>query len=170
MQARAARELPGLVRLPNDVAEKKAWRAQRTLRALAAMLGDFCAIFEEVHASVDKAVFYDRYRPLLSGSWDAPLACEALDGSVFHVRSKGPSAGQSTIFLLLDIALGVARDDSEHGAFQRDMLAYMPPAHRAASTSASRATTCAADKGTGASDFRSMLRDGIARTKGQKAA
>jgi hypothetical protein len=25
-------------------------------------------------------------------------------------------------------------------------------------------------KGTGASDFRSMLRDGIARTKGQKAA
>ncbi|KAH8049070.1 patatin-like phospholipase [Aureococcus anophagefferens] len=131
MQARAARELPGLVRLPNDVAEKKAWRAQRTLRALAAMLGDFCAIFEEVHASVDKALFYDRYRPLLSGSWDAPLACEAEDGSVFHVRSKGPSAGQSTIFLLLDIALGVARDDSEHGAFQRDMLAYMPPAHRA---------------------------------------
>ena len=210
MQARAARELPGLVRLPNDVAEKKAWHVQRTLRALAAMLGDFCAIFEEVHASVDKAVFYDRYRPLLSGSWDAPLACEAEDGSVFHVRSKGPSAGQSTIFLLLDIALGVARDDSEHGAFQRDMLAYMPPAHRALvddyadrfAAAGPLANLCRrgvlrrdrdacvatlaklrsfhlgvasdylrrADKGTGASDFRSMLRDGIARTKGQKAA
>ncbi|KAH8065234.1 high-affinity nickel-transport protein [Aureococcus anophagefferens] len=123
------RELPGLVRLPNDVAEKRRGAA-RAAPALAAMLGDFCAIFEEVHASVDKALFYDRYRPLLSGSWDAPLACEAEGGPCF-TSGQGPSAGQSTIFLLLDIALGVARDDSEHGAFQRDMLAYMPPAHRA---------------------------------------
>jgi len=68
------------------------------------------------------------------------------------VRPKGPSAGQSTVFVLLDAALGVHHQgmdqdmdqgmdqgkgrggvkDGLMGAFQREMLAsYTPPAHAA---------------------------------------
>ena len=45
------------------------------------------------------------------------------------VRSKGPSAGQSTMIMLFDLLLGVTHSDA--GArFQAEMLSYMPQPHR----------------------------------------
>jgi len=213
MHARSARDLPALLRLPNDVAARDAYAIQRTLRALKTMLDDFLVIFRTVHADVDPVEFYEGYRPLLSGSWDAPLRLQNADGGVEEVRAKGPSAGQSTIFLVLDLALGVrppALDGggSAHAAFQADMLNYMPPPHRALVRDYADRVTAAGPiagackrrvlrrdldaalaslqalrkfhidvaasylrktgTGTGASDFRSMLADGIARTAAAK--
>lgn len=100
-------------------------------------------IFHDVWAAVDPDIFYDLYRPLLSGSWAKPLRlrCEA-DCPPILARAKGPSAGQSTLFVLVDVALGVRKESdvklgineesfSSHATFQSEMLAYMPPAHRA---------------------------------------
>ena len=122
--------------------------------------------------------------------------------------ADGPSAGQSTIFMLLDLALGVrAPSGGATGglpAFQDAMLAHTPPAHRAlvrdyaerwhacgplAAACKRRVLSRARDgalgaleryrrahlgvassylvrteTGTGGTDFRTMLQDGVART------
>ena len=62
---------------------------------------------------------------------DTPEGGDASSG--LEIRAKGPSAGQSSIFMLLDIALGVSHSnqkDGGAGAFQKDMLVYMPRKHR----------------------------------------
>ena len=85
------------------------------LRELADVLREFKAIFARVSRGVDRAVFYDVYRPLLSGSWDTPLKYEGPDGAVLEIpRARGPSAGQTTLFVLIDLALGV-RDGAQRG-------------------------------------------------------
>ena len=71
--ARAARELPALLRLPDDVFERNAHAIHSTLSSVKRFLEDAAAIFSEAASSVDKDVFYDTLRPLLSGSSKAPL-------------------------------------------------------------------------------------------------
>lgn len=49
------------------------------------------------------------------------------------VRAKGPSAGQSTMIMMLDLALDIKhpnRKPEGAGSFQEEMLTYMPGAHR----------------------------------------
>lgn len=50
-------------------------------------------------------------------------------GVVAMASSKGPSAGQSTMILLIDSFLGVEHDASG-SAFQDEMMGYMPEPHR----------------------------------------
>ena len=57
--------------------------------------------------------FYDIYRPLLGAFWPDGVTLEGVgpngvgpDGDVV-VRAKGPSAGQSTMFMLFDLMLAV---------------------------------------------------------------
>ena len=46
------------------------------------------------------------------------------------VKAKGPSAGQSTMFVVFDRFLGVHHGNrTSAGQFQDEMLAYMPPKH-----------------------------------------
>ena len=92
-------------------------------------------------------MFYDVYRPLLNGFHPSglkmevseaaadlltkPVACvtKAVEGAGLLNKSKGPSAGQSTIILLLDSFLAVSHSESGV-AFQEEMLSYMPAEHR----------------------------------------
>ena len=128
--------LPELLAAPEAVSAGDDRAVLELLRGCEAALRDTRRIFDEVWQTVDAAVFYEVYRPLLSGSWDAPLSMVTADGTSTPARSKGPSAGQSTVFLLLDLALGIRNaaldgpDDSPHSSFQVEMLAYMPAPHR----------------------------------------
>ena len=78
-------------------------------------------------------MFYNIHRPLLSGFFPDGISLLGTDGIVrpsdWISCPKGPSAGQSTMFLLLDIFLGI-----DHGStprqFQEEMLGYMPRQHK----------------------------------------
>jgi len=142
MQQRAAPDLKQLLAAPDFVSAKDEASVLRLLRLLTALLRDFKSIFHDVWAAVDADVFYDVHRPLLSGSWERPLRlCGDADCPPILARAKGPSAGQSSIFMLIDVALGVRRaadaklgvdaaSASAHATFQSEMLAYMPAPHR----------------------------------------
>jgi hypothetical protein len=114
------------------------------LNSLADCLVKFREIFDSIRDVCDMNVFYDIYRPLLGGWHPDGIVMEGLtesdcathasgvlvaeaDGVVNY--AKGPSAGQSTMFLLFDAALGVRHTGSAK-EFQHDMLTYMPRAHR----------------------------------------
>jgi len=104
------------------------------LHELAAALVQCKALFKTVGTRVDRAVFYHVQRPLLGGFYpDGVTLAGAADITLptDWIRApKGPSAGQSTMFILIDGLLGV-----EHAVgaadFQTEMLSYMPPKHRA---------------------------------------
>ncbi|CAE7309054.1 Ido1 [Symbiodinium natans] len=117
------------------------------LLEVADVLRQFQRLFQQIPGSVDKDVFYDVYRPLLNGFHpdgvilevsprrvDKSLACSVphvtnLDQTGFLNSSKGPSAGQSTVILLLDVFLAISHT-GPGVTFQEEMLTYMPAEHR----------------------------------------
>jgi len=131
---RSARDLPAILDIVDDLDAGRIHLVVQTLDAIALMLADFRRLFQDVWTSVDPDVFYDLYRPLLSGSTpQTPIRFRLPDGTIRDAVAAGPSAGQSTIFVILDAVLLLEGDDDSgpHAAFQGDMLAYMPPSHRA---------------------------------------
>eukprot|EP00933_Yihiella_yeosuensis_P018978 TRINITY_DN15447_c0_g1_i1.p1 TRINITY_DN15447_c0_g1~~TRINITY_DN15447_c0_g1_i1.p1 ORF type:complete len:488 (-),score=70.60 TRINITY_DN15447_c0_g1_i1:58-1521(-) len=106
----------------------------------------FREIFGDIVRGVDVDVFYDVYRPLLGGFYPDGILMEAddpklLDGipclslvkeenqQVMKNCAKGPSAGQSTVILMIDTLLGVSHEKTG-SEFQDEMLTYMPAPHR----------------------------------------
>ena len=89
--------------------------------------------FSSVGKNVDPNVFYHVQRPLLAGFYPNEIILEGTEEikvpSNWIFIPKGPSAGQSTIFLLLDSFLGI-----DHGKvakeFQEEMIHYMPYRHK----------------------------------------
>lgn len=60
--------------------------------------------------------FYNRIRPFLSGRQTSPELSDGLyyeegNGKSRHLRYKGPTAAQSSLWQFVDIALGVTHDD-----------------------------------------------------------
>lgn len=106
----------------------------------ADVLAAFRGIFGNVTRAVDARIFYDVYRPVLNGFFPEGIVLEGISdevakGSPFleadgaRVVSKGPSAGQSSVIMLIDMFLGV-RHDMTGEEFQAEMLSYMPTLHR----------------------------------------
>ena len=74
------------------------------------------------------------YRPFLGGFYpDGITMTGAGEGGEDVVEvAKGPSAGQSVIFFVLDAFLGVGHARGGHSeSFQTEMLEYIPPQHKA---------------------------------------
>ena len=96
-------------------------------------LFDFPQIFTHVGQNVNPAVFYHVQRPLLAGFFPDEIlfeGTEEISKPVNWVSSpKGPSAGQSTIFVLLDSFLGINHGDVAK-EFQEEMILYMPRQHK----------------------------------------
>ncbi|KAJ8613685.1 hypothetical protein CTAYLR_003153 [Chrysophaeum taylorii] len=126
---RAARELPGLLRVAEDVGAGRSGAVAATLRSLARFFLDAKRIFDGVWKKVDPHTFYDVYRPLLT---TAPVVLHTR-GAQKVVKSQGPSAGQSALFVILDAVLA-DETPGPHADFQKEMLAYMPLPHRALAT------------------------------------
>ena len=167
---------------------------------------------ENIYTNVDVAEFYDFYRFLLGG-W--PKAGLVLPASPAHnlpphtVKGfEGPSAGQTAVFILIDLVLGVKHGPKLSG-FQKEQRGYMPSSHtrlladveerlakhgnlngaateadapdelKQAYSKACKALSAlrayhlgfathylkAALKGTGGSDFRSLLDEGLVSTR-----
>ena len=104
---------------------------------LESLLREFSTIFSDVRELVDTDVFYNVYRPLLGGWYPggirlmgvAPSEGDSSSSAHKIVKFKGPSAGQSTLIVMLDQLLGVNHFGTA-GSFQKEMLGYMPGKHR----------------------------------------
>lgn len=96
-------------------------------------LDDFRSIFAQVWDLVDQETFYNVYRPLLSGTPPQGMLLRGVGpGEGKTVHCKGPSAGQSAVFYLIDGFLGV-RHEGEVRAFKEEMLEhYIPRDHKVA--------------------------------------
>ena len=90
-------------------------------------------MFCHVSDYVDPMIFYHVQRPLLAGFFPDGISfagTQTIDKPNDWISCpKGPSAGQSTMFVLLDIILGI-----DHSVvakeFQEEVLNYMPRQHR----------------------------------------
>ena len=109
-------------------------RTVSLLRDIESMLRTFVDIFSKVRSLVHVDVFYNVYRPLLGGWYPDGVRLEGVPSSEGSkvgklARSKGPSAGQSSLIVMLDQFLGI-NHFGEAGKFQQEMLHYMPSVHR----------------------------------------
>ncbi|CAK0796285.1 unnamed protein product, partial [Prorocentrum cordatum] len=151
MQRAAARVVPRLFLADLLVRGGRGPALAALLGELAAVLRTFLRIFQLVGKLVDVGTFYNVYRPLLDGFYPGGIVlcgisadaaaeassflkvesveAEAPDGAAVRVRCKGPSAGQSTMFILFDAFLCVEHD-AVGADFQTEMLSYMPEQHR----------------------------------------
>ena len=91
------------------------------------------SVFSRVAEYVDPAIFYHVQRPLLSGFYPDEIMFEGTEDIErppgWITSPKGPSAGQSTMFVLLDMLLGI-NHLAIASEFQTEMLLYMPRQHR----------------------------------------
>ena len=125
--------LPSLLTVPDLVARGDSVALQRVCAQVDSTVSDALEMLRSIYSLVDVSEFYDVYRPLLGG-WAPrglqlpPRPGEGPAGQV--AKSAGPSAGQTAIFIVIDLALGV-----DHGpklkAFQHEMREYLPREHRA---------------------------------------
>lgn len=139
--------LPGILTYPDLVTAQRWTELQRVLQSLAAVLTRFAALIDQVYSLVDIDVFYDVYRPYLSG-WSSDGVW--LEGVAPHpppsialtaaaptenscrkeghacTHAKGPSAGQSAMFFVFDAMLGVqgSKCPGQARSFQQEMLWY----------------------------------------------
>ena len=217
MQLALAPLLPSLLGVPALVLRRNAAEMQRVCEHIEAAITEARVVLRSVYDLVWADEFYDVYRPLLGGWAPQGIRLPALPGTSgasshsggeYVAKSGGPSAGQTAIFIVIDLVLGV-----EHGPklirFQREMREYLPAEHRqliealdtellqsghlrsaahAADAPAGLAAAHAAAlqslaglrayhlgiathylrralKGTGGSDFRSLLDEGVQSTR-----
>ncbi|XP_068760536.1 indoleamine 2,3-dioxygenase 2-like [Montipora capricornis] len=107
----------------------------KALKSIKTTIIKLTAIFLQTNDVVDPDEFYQNLRPYLSG-WNGNPTLP--DGLLYEGVSKTPlkysggSAAQSSVFQVLDAALGVIHADSSSvGNFLERMRYYMPPKHRA---------------------------------------
>lgn len=105
------------------------------LRTIRNTIITLTASFLRTNEVVDPEEFYHGLRPFLAG-WRGSDALP--DGLIYEGVSETPlqycggSAAESSVFQVLDAALGVFHpDDSPGGQFLERMRHYMPPKHRA---------------------------------------
>lgn len=205
--------LPSLLAVPELVARADSKALEKVSAAVERAVKEAHASLKSIYDLVDVGEFYDIYRPLLGGWAGRGLRLPSLGGgdeggAAYVANSGGPSAGQTAIVILIDLALGV-----EHGpklkGFQLEMREYLPREHReliaafdadvqragsvrtaALAAGAAKALVDAhaaalkalasmrayhlgiathylrrSLKGTGGSDFRSMLDEGLRSTR-----
>lgn len=140
MQAAAGEVVPKIFLADRLIFGKRQGELALLLLEVADVLGSFKSLFAQIPKGVDPDVFYDIYRPLLNGFHPSGVIMEVatapgnvaglkLESGGLMNQCKGPSAGQSTVILMLDIFLSVSHLQAG-AAFQDEMLMYMPAEHR----------------------------------------
>lgn len=135
---RSAGDLRRILDVVDDAQAGRTRSVEVTLEKIVILLKDCKKLFSVGLKDVDPNVFYEELRPLLAGSSadSSRTFCTGNDGDT-TIFSSGPSAAQSTLFLILDSILQApttetfANGASSFRSFQREMLAYMPAPHRA---------------------------------------
>lgn len=90
------------------------------------VMGEMSKCLVRIHERCEPFIFFRRVRPFLSSIEEV-----AYQGVSPEVQSHhGGSAAQSSLLQAYDRALGVAHPAEPSNAYMKDMLRYMPPAHR----------------------------------------
>ena len=145
MHHAAASVLPGVLGYHILVEAQRWTELQHVIESLTSLLDKFVVLFEQVYSLVDIEVFYQVYRPYLSGWESQGLWLEGVaphpppsalvtaapvsvgrEGRSF-TNAKGPSAGQSAMFFLFDAMLGVrcSKRPSQANGFQDEQIWYL---------------------------------------------
>ncbi len=130
---------PGLRVLPilvKAVPEENIPAAQEALSILAQTLEDMYRLLMRMPEKCDPYIYYHRVRPYIHGWKNNP----ALPGGLIYEgvleyggepqQFRGETGAQSGIIPAVDAALGIVHADDPLRAYLREMLDYMPPAHR----------------------------------------
>ena len=121
-----------VLRAPSAIMNDDVGDVEALCLEIADVLRTFRVIFREGAKRIDPSTFYEIYRPLLKGFDDAsrPIRLTKSDGRTEAVVAGGPSAGQSSMIIMLDALLGIEHACSAV-AFQREMVErYIPAPHR----------------------------------------
>ena len=145
MQAAAGNLLFDILRIPWYLSRRVNAKLLSCLKSMQSVLSTFRDLFNNIPKLVDIRIFRDVYRHLLNGFYPDGiiLRLDAENQVGIHdivATPKGPSAGQSAIFIIFDLLLGVRHarsgereepsDNTVMRAFQSEMREYMPYKHR----------------------------------------
>lgn len=131
--APALRVLPNLVKA---VTEENPPTAHEALATIAQALEDMYRLLLRMPEKCDPYIYYHRVRPYIHGWKNNPALPEGLvyEGVEAYAgkpqQFRGETGAQSGIIPALDAALGITHADDPLRAYLREMLDYMPPAHR----------------------------------------
>ncbi len=131
--APALRVLPLLVRA---VIEEQSAIAQEALATLAQAMEGMYRLLMRMPEKCDPYIYYHRVRPYIHGWKNNPALPEGLvyEGVSAYggkpQQFRGETGAQSGIIPAIDAALGITHADDPLRTYLREMLDYMPPAHR----------------------------------------
>jgi len=131
--APALRVLPPLVKA---IIEQQTAAAQEALTVLARSLEEMYRLLMRMPEKCDPYIYYHRVRPYIHGWKNNPALPEGLvyegvaDYGGKPQQFRGETGAQSGIIPAIDAALGITHADDPLRTYLREMLDYMPPAHR----------------------------------------
>lgn len=131
--APALRAIPSLV---EAVQKSDTASAEQALTHIAKALEEMYAILLRMPERCDPYIYYHRVRPYIHGWKNNPALPEGLSYEGVEAYAgkpqqfRGETGAQSGIIPALDAALGIQHADDPLRAYLREMLDYMPPAHR----------------------------------------
>ena len=136
IEAAAAPALRVLPRLVKAVMEEQTAAAQEALATLAQSLEEMYRLLMRMPEKCDPYIYYHRVRPYIHGWKNNPALPEGLvyEGVAEYggkpQQFRGETGAQSGIIPAIDAALGITHADDPLRTYLREMLDYMPPAHR----------------------------------------
>lgn len=136
IEAVAAPALQAIPSLVEAVSGGDTAAAEQALARIADALEKMYAILLRMPEGCDPYIYYHRVRPYIHGWKNNPALPEGLyyEGIEAYAgkprQFRGETGAQSGIIPALDAALGVQHADDPLRAYLREMLDYMPPAHR----------------------------------------
>ncbi|MCX8113218.1 MAG: indoleamine 2,3-dioxygenase [Bacteroidia bacterium] len=136
IEAAAAPILRVLPTLVEAVQHDDTKSAEAALVAIVQGLESIYRILLRMPESCDPYIYYHRVRPYIHGWKNNPSLPEGVyyEGVTAYEgrpqQFRGETGAQSSIIPSLDAALGIQHADDPLRAYLREMLDYMPPAHR----------------------------------------
>lgn len=136
IEAAAAPAIRSIPLLVEAVQREDIEGAEQALASIAEALKAMYQILLRMPEACDPYIYYRRVRPYIHGWKNNPSlpkglyyeGVEAYGGKPQQLR--GETGAQSSIVPALDAALGIVHADDPLRAYLREMLDYMPPAHR----------------------------------------
>jgi len=114
-----------LIELPNYLRNENEYEVAMILRNCETFFKHIRILFKRGKQRIDRTEFYDLYRPLLGG-YETGVD---MQGTTHKMKGNGPSGGQSSMFVMLDCALGIVHK-GQSLSFQMEAYKAMPAPHR----------------------------------------
>lgn len=136
IEAAAAPGLRVLPKLVEAIHQEDTPKAEEALITLEETLSQLYQILLRMRENCDPYIYYHRVRPYIHGWKNNPALPEGLlyEGVAAYENKpqqfRGETGAQSGIIPAVDAALGITHAEDPLRVYLREMLEYMPPAHR----------------------------------------